>query len=103
MVAGGAVGFITIGLPGIGKAQSLYGSCHANFPVCFCIALSLLTILCDQLQLLYASWIASTPITCADAVQQERIRRRREHERQQKAEETAEDREQRFASVCCHS
>ena len=49
---------VTIELPGIGKAQSPYGSCHATFPACLCIALSWPTVLCHQLQLLYASWIA---------------------------------------------
>ena len=44
-------------------------------PVRFCMALSLPTVLCDQLQLLYASWIAHAPNACADAVQQERLRR----------------------------
>ena len=29
-----AAGFVTIELPSIGKAQSLYGSCHATFPAC---------------------------------------------------------------------
>ena len=43
-----------------------------------------------------------TPNTGADAVRQERLWRR-ERDRQQRAEETAEDREQRLASVCCHS
>ena len=36
-------------LPSIGKVQSPYGSCHATYPVCFCIALSLPTVLCDRL------------------------------------------------------
>ena len=44
--------------------------------------------------------MASTPNTCADTVRQERFRRRRERERQQRTEETAEDSEQRLASVC---
>ena len=38
----------------------------------------------------------STPNTCADTVQQERLQRKREIERQQRAEETAEDREQQL-------
>ena len=31
------------------KAQSPYCSCHATFPACFCIGLSLAAVLCDQL------------------------------------------------------
>ena len=38
----------------------------------------------------------STPNTCADAVRQERLQRKREIERQERAEETAEDREQQW-------
>ena len=38
----------------------------------------------------------STPNTCADAVRQERLQRKREIERQQREEETAEDREQQW-------
>ena len=36
-------------LRAIGKAQSSYSSCNATFPGCFGIALSLLTVLCNQL------------------------------------------------------
>ena len=48
----------TLELAAIGKTQSPYCCCYATFPACFCIALSLPTVLCDQLWLLYASWIA---------------------------------------------
>ena len=46
---GGAMEFVTRELLTIGKAQSPSSSHHATFTPCFCIVLSLPTVLCDQL------------------------------------------------------